>query len=765
MTAGRHIAIRGVVQGVGFRPWVYRLATEAGLTGQVGNDASGVVIRAYARAEDVIEAFVERLRSELPAAARIDAIVETHLPAESAPDAFVIAASSNAGELHPSIPADLATCDACVREIFDARDRRHRYPFTSCTACGPRYTIALDFPYDRARTTMAPFAMCAACQREYDDPKDRRFHAQPNACPACGPRLRLFDAKGRDAEVGSDAAVARVAELLSSGRIVAIKGLGGFHLACDASRGDVVRQLRARKRRSEKAFAVMVRDSSMAETVAHLGEVERMLLASPAHPIVIAEQRGKGHEIAADVAPGSTRVGLMLPYTPLHHVLLADVGRPLVMTSGNLSDEPIAIDDDDARTRLGGVADAFLLHDRAIASRADDSVVLVARGKPVVTRRSRGYVPAGFPVGRALARPILACGAHLKNTFCIGAGETAWLGPHIGDLDNVAAFDGYVREIERMQRYLRIEPEVIAHDMHPDYLSTRYAADRPAVARIAVQHHHAHVVSTMIEHGVEGPVIGVAFDGTGWGTDGTAWGGEILLAERGRFDRIASLRQIRLAGGDSAVRDVWRTALAMLDDAFDGDPPLERLALFDGIATRDIAVVRRMIATQTNAPLASGAGRYFDAFAALALARPRATFEGQLAMQWEQTAGSTSARPYPFAISSSDPVLRIDLRDAVRTAVGDLLASRSVSEIAASFHETLTAAVLEIVRDLPGELPVALTGGCFQNRRLAETLTISLEKRRRVLVHERVPPGDGGIALGQLAIADAVIREGGDACA
>ena len=582
MSVGRHIEIRGVVQGVGFRPWVYRVARTAGVTGSVGNDAAGVVIDAFAGADDQLDAFLAHLRADPPPAARIERITWSSIVAREPPGSFQIVASSVEGARRPSIPADLATCDACAREIADPRDRRYRYAFTSCTHCGPRFTIALDVPYDRPTTTMAPFPMCADCLREYGDPNDRRFHAQPNACPRCGPSLRLVDAGRRpirDERLADGDAIALAAGLLARGAIVAIKGLGGWHLACDATCEATVRELRRRKHRDEKPFAVMVRDLASAEHLAMIEDAGRALLQSAVRPIVILPCRPGSGRVAGAVAPDSRRLGLMLPYTPLHHVLMGDVGQPLVMTSGNLSDEPIACDDDDAFERLGRVADAFLVHDRVIASRADDSVAFVALGKPVVTRRSRGYVPGRVPLSRPLARPTLACGAQLKNAFCLGTGDSAYFGPHIGDLDNLAAYEGYGRAIERMERFLRVRPEVVAHDLHPDYLSTRYAHDRSARERglkcVAVQHHHAHVVSALVEHGLEGPVIGVAFDGTGLGTDGTSWGGEILVADVAGFERVASLRCLRLAGGDGAIRHVWRTALALLDDAFDGEPPID----------------------------------------------------------------------------------------------------------------------------------------------------------------------------------------------
>jgi hydrogenase maturation protein HypF len=779
MSVGRHIEIRGIVQGVGFRPWVYRVARTAGLTGSVSNDAAGVIIEAFAPVESDLDAFVANLRTDLPPAARIEALTWAEIPVTEPPGSFDIVESSTAGLRRPSIPADLATCEACALEIADPEDRRYRYPFTSCTHCGPRFTIALDVPYDRATTTMAPFPMCADCLREYGDPADRRFHAQPNACPRCGPSLRLVDANRApvsDRFPAKRDAIARAATLLARGAILAVKGLGGWHLACDATRPDSVRELRRRKRRDEKPFALMVRDLETAGRLCEIEEAARALLASPAHPIVLLPLRDGAGVAAAAIAPDSKRLGLMLPYTPLHHVLMADIGRPLVMTSGNASDEPIACDDDDAFARLAPIADAFLVHDRVIASRADDSVAVVALGRPVVTRRSRGYVPGRISLSRLLLRPTLACGAQLKNAFCLGDRDGAYFGPHIGDLDNLAAYEGYERAIERLERFLRVRPELIAHDLHPDYLSTRYARARSArdgSACVAVQHHHAHVVSALVENGLEGPVIGVAFDGTGYGTDGTSWGGEILVADVAGFERVASLRCLRLAGGDRAIQQVWRIALAALDDAFEGDPPLDRLALFDAVPPAEIAVVRRMLAAGINAPLASGAGRYFDAVGALGLARPRASFEGQVAMAWEQAAGSSETRSYPFAVDTAQPVWRIDLRPTLRAVVDDLLAGRPASLVAARFHETLIDATADVVRGVVssrGPMPVVFTGGCFQNVRLAEGLARALRPDLAVYMHQEVPPGDGGIALGQLAIADAVLRNtpiqgGGVPCA
>lgn len=758
MTVGRRIEIRGTVQGVGFRPWVYRLAHDTGVTGSVANGAEGVTIEAFGATAN-LDVFLERLRGEAPAAARIERLTWGSIDG-AVPSDFSIVASDKTGERRASIPPDLATCDACLAEILDPGDRRYRYAFTSCTNCGPRFTIALDIPYDRVATTMAPFRMCDACQREYDSVGDRRFHAQPNACPLCGPTLRIETAGGEPI-AGDGDAITIAARMIAEGRIVAVKGLGGWHLACDATSEAAVAELRRRKHRDEKPFAVMVVDESAAARLADLTASDRALLRSVERPIVLARRRADAC-VVRGVAPDSARVGLMLPYTPLHHLLLRDVGRPLVMTSGNLSEEPIAVADDDARTRLAAIADAFLGHDRAIASRADDSVTATCGGRPVIWRRSRGFVPRPILVSRAFRRPVLACGAHLKNTFCIGTGDSAYLGPHIGDLENLETYASYVDAITRMERFLGVRPEVVAHDLHPDYLSTRYAkTERADLERVAVQHHHAHVASAMAEHGLDGPVLGVAFDGTGYGTDGTSWGGELLLARYAGFQRIARLRPVRLPGGDRAIREVWRVALALLDDAFDGDPPLGRLALFAGIASHEMTTVRRMASTGVHAPLASGLGRYFDAMGAIGLGRTRSSYEGQIAIAWDQAADASEDRAYPFAIETTEDPWSIDLRATVRAATDDVLAGRSPGTVSARFHESVIAATAEAVRLAAarhGDLPVVLTGGCFQNTRLAEGLVRALSPALAVRLQERVPPGDGGIALGQAVVADAVVR-------
>jgi hydrogenase maturation protein HypF len=756
---GRRIQVRGTVQGVGFRPFVYRLAREEGVGGRVRNDSRGVTIEAFG-SPDALAAFLHRIETDAPPAALVRDVRSEPIPAEAS-TRFEIVASQGDGERVVSIPPDLATCPDCLREVADPNDRRHGYAFTNCTHCGPRYTIARDSPYDRPATTMALFVMCPQCRSEYEDPADRRFHAQPTACPACGPRLRLVAAK--EAEAGPRAPgrdpLREAALALRAGRIVAVKGLGGYHLACDATSSEAVRRLRERKQRDEKPFAVMVRTLAEARALAVTEAAEERLLASVERPIVLVRQRPWAG-LAPEVAPRNPLVGLLLAYTPLHHLLLEAAGRPLVMTSGNLSEEPMAAKDAEAVERLAGIADLFLAHDREIENRCDDSVARIVAGRPVVLRRSRGYVPRPITLQRPVRRPILACGAHLKNTFCLVAGREAWLGPHIGDLDNLEAIHAFEQQVERFQRFLGIRPEVIAHDLHPDYASTAYALRRPEREKVAVQHHHAHVASAVAEHGLSGPVLGLAWDGTGYGSDATAWGGELLLVDGGRFERLATLRPILLPGSDEAIRQVWRIALAALDDAFSGAPPLERLRLFDSVAPRDVDVVRRMLATGLRSPAAHGAGRYFDALGALGLGRARASYEGQVALEWNLAAAESEAGTYPFEIADEAGCPEADLRPLVRAAVSDLVSGAGPAVVSARFHEAMADVAAAMVRRAAvacGRLPVVLTGGCFQNDRLADGVRRRLSAEHDVCLHGEVPPGDGGIALGQALVADAQV--------
>jgi hydrogenase maturation protein HypF len=866
MVEGRRITLTGTVQGVGFRPFVYRAAHAGGVAGRVRNDASGVTIEAFAPAA-ALDRFEQTLRTEHPLAARVESLGSERIPVEPV-TAFEIAPSGGAADRRVAIPPDLAICDDCARELADPADRRHGYPFTNCTNCGPRFTIALDVPYDRPATTMAGFPMCDACRREYEDPLDRRFHAQPNACPTCGPRVTALvrstalarpstgsgQAERKEGHLAGESVcggpstgsgraerkeghlagesvcggpsagsveprmdgsgwaerkadsvrgepvepragwapantadpIAFVASELRAGRIAAVKGLGGYHLACDATSSAAVRVLRERKRREEKPLAVMVRDLADAHVLADLLPAEETLLASIERPIVLCRRRAEA-PLAPELAPGSPIVGLLLPYAPLHHLLLAAAGRPLVMTSGNLSDEPIAFEDEDALARLGAIADVFLVHDRRIASRADDSVARVVAGKPLVMRRSRGFVPRPVRLRRPVARPILAVGAQLKNTFCLARGDEATLGPHVGDLDNLETYASFEAAVARLETFLALRPEAIACDLHPLYLSTVYARERAAalgVPLVEVQHHHAHVASAAAEHGLHGPVLGLAWDGTGLGTDGAAWGGELLLVEGARSTRLGTFRPVALAGGDRAIRDPWRIALAALLDAFEGAPPLDRIPLFAGNNPKERDVVRRMLAGSVNAPLAHGVGRLFDAAGALALGRPHARFEGQLAIALEAADGSHSppasadsaaqrergervgvrgaAEAYPYDLARDGDLWQLDLRPLWRALASDVIARRNAALVSARFHEALADAGAELVRraaEACGKLPVVLTGGCFQNARLAAGIVRRLDASFEVYQHAFVPPGDGGIALGQAVVADAALAQ------
>jgi hydrogenase maturation protein HypF len=747
------VRVEGIVQGVGFRPFVHALARRLGLAGLVGNDAGGVFVEVEGSAETV-ERFLEALAAEAPPLAVIERVTATPLEPTGVAG-FAIAPSLAGGDRQTLVSPDTATCADCLRELADPADRRYRYPFINCTNCGPRFTIVRDVPYDRPATTMAAFELCADCAREYGDPADRRFHAQPVCCPACGPSLALLDRRAVPADGDP---LAGAAARLRDGAVVAVKGLGGYHLAADAGSEPAVAALRARKHREDKPFAVMVADLEAARRLCEVGPAEEAMLASSRRPIVLLRRRAEGAAVAAPVAPGNRSLGVMLPYTPLHHLLLAEVGRPIVLTSGNVSDEPIAYQDAEALERLGGIADWFLVHDRPIHVRADDSVVRTFGGRELPLRRSRGFAPQPLALPWPFPRHVLACGAELKHTFCLAKGGHAFLSHHIGDLENYETYRSFTEGVAHFRRLFDVDPEVVAHDLHPEYLSTKYALELDGVELEGVQHHHAHVAACLADNGEAGPVIGVAFDGLGFGTDGTIWGGELLVADLRGFRRAGHLEQVPMPGGAAAIREPWRMAAAWLDAALEGVTP-ERLAVVDRNRDRWEQVVA-LGRSGMAAPVTSSAGRLFDAVAAILGVRDTVNYEGQAAVELEQLADPGESAAYPARVAEADDEpLRLGGADLVRAVVDDLSAGVAPALIAARFHNGLAAATVaacDTLREQTGLGTVALSGGVFQNMLLLERTVADLEARRfRVLTHSRVPPNDAGISLGQAAIAGA----------
>jgi hydrogenase maturation protein HypF len=768
------VRVEGTVQGVGFRPFTYRLARSLALEGWVLNDSRGVLAEVEGPPETV-EAFLRRLVSEAPPLAVVERIVRSTVPLDesaregAAGGGFAIRASpvDAAGTADAPITPDTATCEECLRELFDPADRRYRYPFVNCTNCGPRFTIVQGVPYDRPRTTMAGFQMCPACLAEYEDPGDRRFHAQPNACPVCGPAARLVggiaDAVGVGLGNGTPDAVGDAAAALLAGAIVAIKGIGGYHLACRADDEAVVARLRAGKHREEKPFALMVRDLAAAERLVVLSDPERALLSTPARPILLARRRAEA-AVAPSLAPGAPELGVMLPYSPLHHLLLHDTGIPLVLTSGNVVDEPIAFRDEDALRRLGPIAELILTHDRPIQTRTDDSVVrvvrLAGRSQTSFLRRSRGYVPSSMPLPGPGGPPLLACGAELKSTFCLAKGGRAWVSHHIGDLTNERALQAYIDGIRHFESLFDVAPQIVAHDLHPDYLSTRYALDREDGELIAVQHHHAHLAATLAEHGETGPAVGAIFDGAGYGTDGTVWGGELLLGDCTTFERLGHLAAVPLPGGDRAVRQPWRMACMWLDAVLGGgSDPVPPAALADQIDPVHWDQVLRLGRSGLASPTTTSAGRLFDAVAALCGLRPRVSYEGQAAIELEGACDPHERGIYPFEVGRDGGagLLVLDPREALRLLLGDLSAGLSVGVISARFHAGLASAVAgacALLAEERGLELVVLSGGVFHNRRLLEDTSGRLARvGLRVLTPARLPPGDGAIAYGQAAVA------------
>ncbi len=804
------IRVRGLVQGVGFRPTVWRLARACGLRGDVRNDGEGVLIRVCASVagDDAgVSGFLTRLREECPPLARIDAIErrpidDPQVLADLAQRADFVILESAATAVHTGIVADAATCAACVAEIRDPADRRFRYPFTNCTHCGPRLSIVAGIPYDRARTSMAAFPMCPDCAAEYKDPADRRFHAQPNACPVCGPEVWLQDAAGRlldPTALGAEDAIAAASRLLAEGRILAIKGIGGFHLACDATNPDAVAELRRRKRRYAKPLALMARDLEVIRGYCRMTGRDATLLAGPGAPIVLLDRGGSGGEdgfrcalpilrdcdavfrpLAPDVAPGQTTLGVMLPYSPIHHLLLADWDRPLVMTSGNLSEEPQCIDNADALGRLGQLADVLLLHDRAILNRVDDSVVRVMAGEARLLRRARGYAPTPLPLppGFEDAPPLLALGGELKNTFCLVRDGQAILSQHLGDLEDAKTAREYERTLALYLDLFQVVPQALAVDLHPDYRSSligRERAARDGLPLIGVQHHHAHLASTLADNGWPldaGPVLGILLDGLGYGSDGTLWGGEFLLGDYLDFERVAHLKPVAMPGGTRAILEPWRNLYAHLESAggwaawrarFAGLKPIERLD------AKPLAILSTLIARGLNAPLSSSAGRLFDAVAAaLGVGGEVLTYEGQAALALESLAADAMGRVgdgYPFArLTGPTGKLVLDPAPLWDALLADLSRGRPPEEIAAAFHVGLAKALGRLALDLAsrhGLSTVALSGGVFQNRLLLESVASGLEAAGlRVLLQRQVPANDGGLSLGQAVVAAARVLNG-----
>jgi hydrogenase maturation protein HypF len=744
---------------VGFRPFVYRLARELALGGYVCNDARGVVIEAEG-APGAIQALTSRLTAQAPPLARIEC-VEREPRAVTGCSSFEIRGSATDGRPDAAVAVDSATCADCLRELFDSRDRRYRYPFINCTNCGPRFTIVRGVPYDRAATTMAGFVMCPECRAEYEDPGNRRFHAQPNACPRCGPALSLTPLTADAPPIHGDP-VAAAARAMRAGAIVAVKGLGGYHLACRADSELAVATLRARKHREDKPFALMVADLRAAAGLVELGAAERRLLTDLARPIVLARRR-PGAAVAAAVAPASTELGVMLPYSPLHHLLLADVGVTLVMTSGNASDEPIAYRDDDARERLGAVADLILSHDRPIETRTDDSVVRAVKvgGAPqaMVLRRSRGYVPASLSLpDPGSPRPLLACGAELKSTFCLARDRHAWVSHHIGDLGNYETLRSFTEGIAHFSRLFAVAPELAVHDVHPDYLSTQYARERADLELVAVQHHHAHLAACLAEHGERGPAVGAIFDGTGYGCDGTVWGGELLYGDLCAFERAGALRPVRMPGGTQAIRQPWRMACAWLAELAPGEPAIPR-SLAERVQPAAWSQVLGLARSGIASPVTSSMGRLFDAVAALVGIRAHVTYEGQAAVELEACCEPARRGAYPFEVVSTEGRLTLDPEPALRAIVRDIGAGERPGAIAARFHAavaTATAAASAQLATARGADTVVLAGGVFANRVLLERTAGQLRRSGlRVLVPRALPPGDGAISYGQAAVAAA----------
>ena len=755
------IDVFGIVQGVGFRPFVYRLANQCALSGFIANTPAGVTIEVEGTPER-IENFLQRLPREIPPLAKLTAISDRDIDSRGEHN-FRIVATALGETARTLISPDIAVCDDCLREMSSPRDRRFRYPFINCTNCGPRFTIIRSIPYDRLRTSMDKFQMCTACQAEYDDPANRRFHAQPNACWDCGPQLQLLSASGAPSDVAEP--LRDATRLLQQGSILAIKGLGGFHLACDAKNSAAIDELRRRKHRIEKPFAVMVPHLKAARKFCELDEIATKQVLSPERPIVLLPVRPET-DLPANIATSNRFLGVFLPYTPLHHLLFAS-GRfeALIMTSANLSEEPIAIDNQEAVQRLHGVADAFLVHNRDILRRCDDSVLRIAAGQPQQLRRSRGFVPVPVVIEHE-SRPILAVGGELKNTICIIRNNEAFLSQHVGDLENLESYNFFQEAVTHLQHILEVQPTVIAHDLHPDYFSTKWALEREDLQHVPVQHHHAHIVSCMAENHLDGKVIGIALDGTGYGTDGAIWGGEILIADYVAFERAAHLQYVPLPGGSAAIHEPWRMAVSYLSKQYGSSMLALDIPFVNELDHRKLHLILQMMQREVHSPRTSSCGRLFDAVAAIIGLRNNVTYEAQAAIELEMAAHtSTDEGAYPFDLSKEGNIWKIGTRSLFEWLIADLRKQSAVPDMSRRFHNGLAIALADLAAKLREERNlnrVCLSGGCFQNALLFEfTLNALRKKDFEVYFHCEVPAGDGGISLGQALVASRILQASG----
>ncbi|HEX9916256.1 MAG TPA: carbamoyltransferase HypF [candidate division Zixibacteria bacterium] len=747
------LEIKGIVQGVGFRPFVYNLAQKHRIRGYVLNDTRGVEVKAEGKKKD-IDKFILQIRTSPPPQSQIEEVKLERISFEGY-KSFVIRESRKKNIKTVLVSPDLSTCDDCLKELFDPGDRRFGYPFLNCTNCGPRLTIIQDIPYDRNKTTMSVFKMCPDCNREYNNPENRRFHAQPNACPICGPRLLLMDKKKN--VIHTTNPISSAIQLLKKGYIVAMKGIGGYHLACDATNKNAVSTLRKRKYREDKPFAIMAGDIKIIQKFCHVNSLEKKLLQSVSRPILLLKKK-KGDLIASDVAPLQKNWGVMLPYSPLHHLLLGKSNLILVMTSGNQSDEPISFQEDDVFEKLSGIADYFLIHNREIHRRCDDSVTRIWKDREMILRRARGYVPRPIKVDFKFKKHILAAGAQLKNTFCLAKDGFAFLSTHIGDLENFETLDFYTKEIERFKKLCSVKPEIVAYDLHPEYLSTKYALSSSNLKKIPVQHHYAHIASCMAENNISQKVFGVAFDGTGFGEDGAVWGGEFLLADFNGYKRVAHLKYVPMPGGEMAIKQPWRMALSYLYTCWGEDFLNLDLEFTRKVSRAKWETIKKMINQNINVFPTSSMGRLFDCVSVLVNWRDQTNYEGQPAIELEVLADDKTKTKYDFEVIEKEGIFIIPPEPTIKGVVKDLIRKEEKSRISAKFHNTIAWMINEVCLGLRKKYElnsVCLSGGVFQNIVLLDkTYKLLTKNGFKVYTHHKVPTNDGGISLGQVAVAN-----------